>query len=129
MTPKLTLKVFMFMSLISLGSIAQTQTDAPQETSTEELAKKLANPVSSLISVPFQNNFDFNVGPFDGFRYSLNMQPVVPISIGEKWNMISRTIIPVISQSDVTAPNSSETGLGDISQSIFFSPKFTSLLC
>jgi hypothetical protein len=123
MTPKLTLKVFMFMSLISLGSIAQTQTDAPQETSTEELAKKLANPVSSLISVPFQNNFDFNVGSFDGFRYTLNMQPVVPISISEKWNMISRTIIPVISQSDVTAPNSSETGLGDISQSIFFSPK------
>jgi hypothetical protein len=80
-------------------------------TSAEDLAKQLANPVAS-ISVPFQNNFDFNVGPFEGFKYVLNVQPVIPISINEKWNMISRTIVPVISQNDVTSIGSNETGLG-----------------
>lgn len=81
--------------------------------------------MASLISVPLQNNFDFNAGPLEGFKYTLNVQPVIPISIGENWNMISRTIAPVISQSDVTAKGESEFGLGDIVQSLFFSPKAT----
>jgi hypothetical protein len=59
-----------------------------------ELAKKLANPVASMISVPFQSNFDFGMGPNeDGFRYTLNIQPVIPFKLGDNWNLISRTII------------------------------------
>jgi hypothetical protein len=92
--------------------------------SAEEMAMALANPVASLISVPFQNNFDFGLGPDgDGSRYNLNIQPVIPISLNENWNMISRTIVPIISQNDVFYDGSSETGLGDIAQSVFFSPK------
>ncbi|WP_430817897.1 hypothetical protein [Carboxylicivirga sp. RSCT41] len=91
--------------------------------SKDELATQLANPVASLISVPFQSNFDYGVGPNEGFKYTLNAQPVIPVSIGENWNMISRTIVPIISQNDVIADGSSQSGMGDIVQSLFFSPK------
>jgi hypothetical protein len=88
-----------------------------------ELAKQLQNPVASLISVPFQNNFDFNLGPNnDGFKYTLNFQPVIPVSLSKDLNLIIRTIVPIISQNDVI-PGTSQSGLGDIVQSLFFSPK------
>jgi len=95
----------------------------PAEDQQAELARKLQNPIASLISVPFQSNFEWGGGPHsDGFKYTLNTQPVIPISISEGWNLISRTIVPTIHQQDVI-PNSEQNGLGDITQSIFFSPK------
>ena len=89
----------------------------------EALAKKLANPVASLISVPMLFNFDGDIGPDDnGKRTSLNLQPVVPFSLNDDWNLISRTIVPIISQSDVFAGAGDQFGLGDTVQALFFSP-------
>lgn len=88
-----------------------------------DLAMQLANPVASLISVPIQANFDDNFGLQDeGSMLRINVQPVIPISLGDEWNLISRTILPIVDQSDIPA-GSDETGLGDTVQSFFFSPK------
>jgi hypothetical protein len=95
-----------------------------------DLAKKLNNPVAALISVPIQNNWDFGIGPAHAMKYTANIQPVIPISISEDWNLIIRTIVPVIYQEALDnkpgAPASvgqSHAGLGDTTQSFFFSPK------
>ena len=92
--------------------------------SEEELAKQTQNPIAALISVPFQYNYDQNIGPQEtGHKNYINIQPVLPFSISEDWNLISRTILPVISQDDVVPGAGSQSGLGDTTQSLFFSPK------
>lgn len=90
----------------------------------ENLAKKLSNPVAAMISVPFQLNYDENYGLTDqGSKCYMNIQPVIPITLNEDWNIISRTILPVISQDDIPLGVGSKSGIGDIVQSLFFSPK------
>ena len=88
-----------------------------------DLAKKLANPISSLISVPFQLNYDSNIGPADdGERFVLNIQPVIPTSLNADWNLITRVILPVTSQDDIFPGAGDQFGLGDTTVSVFFSP-------
>ncbi|MGE0649028.1 MAG: transporter [Gammaproteobacteria bacterium] len=108
------------LALAALPAAAGAQDGADDA---EELAKKLSNPVASLISLPLQSNFDFDIGPSDGWRYQLNVQPVIPVSLNEDWNVISRTILPVIYQDDVFPGAGDQFGLGDVTQSLFFTPK------
>jgi hypothetical protein len=88
-----------------------------------ELAKELQNPVAALISVPVQNNWDFGIGPANAMKYTANIQPVIPFSISQDWNLIIRTIVPVVYAESPVAGGLDHSGLGDITQSFFFSPK------
>jgi hypothetical protein len=117
------MKVFCFWAIIISCLVIGTSQVGAQD-SEEDLAKKLANPVASLISVPLQANFDENIGPDEnGSVWRINIQPVIPMTLNEDWNLISRTILPVIDQSDVPINGMGESGMGDIVQSLFFSPK------
>jgi hypothetical protein len=106
-------------ALVGLAMAGREPCLAQEET---ELAKKVQNPVSDLISVPFQHNFNFGVGPGDDLQYILNIQPVVPFRLPEDWNLITRTILPLVYQPEVAPGVGDEFGLGDIQMSLFFSP-------
>ena len=112
----LTAKTMLFVTALALAQIGvATAQDA-------ELAQKLTNPVADLVSLPFQINHDRGFGADgDGWRTTLNIQPVYPIRLTEDWNLISRTIAPVIWQ-DGIAPGGRQAGLGDVLQSLFLSP-------
>jgi hypothetical protein len=95
------------------------------EESEAEIAKKSQNPIAAMYSLPMQLNYDSNIGPArQGSKWYMNVQPVIPVSISTDWNMISRTIVPLVSQENVApAVGTKQTGIGDITQSFFFSPK------
>src|SRR5947208_5176005 len=117
---------------LSLGAVTESSAEASEA---DKLAKELANPIASLISVPFQANEDWGYGPTgNGYKFTVNVQPVIPISISKDWNLILRTIFPVVSQHDLCyvesvpksfgiTQNRSQDGLSDTTQSFFFSPK------
>ena len=88
-----------------------------------ELVKQTLNPVASLISVPVQNNWDFGIGPADAMKFTANVQPVIPITLNKDWNLITRTIVPIIYAEAPAKGLSDHSGLGDITQSFFLSPK------
>lgn len=77
------------------------------------IAKKLANPIGALISVPFQNNMDVGIGDQNGSRNTLNFQPIIPFTLSKKYSLITRYILPVISQHDITAEGTKQSGLAD----------------
>jgi hypothetical protein len=94
----------------------------PGEDATAELAKAAQNPIASMISLPFQNNTDFNYGPLDKTRSVTNIQPVLPFALTDNLNLITRTIVPIVSTPGLVPGQGRETGLGDSSISAFFSP-------
>ena len=116
-------RVVTALGLVVATTVFIASSARADEESTEELAKKTQNPVADLISVPFQNNFNFHVGPHNQLQDILNIQPVIPISLDRDWNLITRWVTPVISQPPLTVTGEREFGLGDINPSFFFSPK------
>ena len=95
---------------------------ARAELSAADLAKLAQNPVANLVSVPFQNNTNFNAGPQSGTQNILNIQPVIPVDLSKEWNLITRTIMPVIWQPEFVPGQGDSFGLGDIQFSAFLSP-------
>lgn len=115
-------KSTLFLILITLFSIRIYGQEEKPQVSAEEMAKKLSNPVASLISAPFQNNTDIGIGEFNGSRNTLNIQPVIPIALGPKLNLITRVVLPVITQYDIYAEGTSQSGISDAVVSAFLSP-------
>jgi hypothetical protein len=133
--------VFTIFTLLLLGSFAPSCIQAeepgsapyvkangngiiePGENAQEELARAAQNPVASMISLPFQNNTNFNFGPQDKTQNILNIQPVWPFALNDKWNLITRTIVPVVSQPETAPGTDREFGIGDTVFTAFFSPK------
>lgn len=111
----------------AVPSLAQEPAAAPPAAHEgADLAKKLANPVSDLVSVPFQFNWEQNVGPHEDTRFILNVQPVMPFSLTEKLNLIARVIMPLVSQPALSESGAPTFGVSDILTSFFFSPKESS---
>lgn len=105
------------MALLALPVAVHGQGDA-------ELAQELTNPLADLMTIPIQMNFDRKIGPVDdGTKVTTNVQPVIPFQVNEDWNLITRTIVPIIHQSDVFPGAGSQSGLGDINLSLFLSRK------
>jgi len=90
-----------------------------------DLAKQAQNPIASLISLPLQNNFNFGVGPEEELQYILNVQPVVPLKLNDDWNLITRTVVPLIYQPTLAAGVDDKFGLSDVQLSMFLSPTKT----
>ncbi len=132
---KLKLSLTVALTLLPALSFAETtveettlveqveMVDEGKGKSTEELAKAAQNPIASMISLPFQNNTNLNIGPNDSTQNILNIQPVWPFEINDDWNFITRTIIPVVSNPDVLTGEGRVDGIGDTLFTGFLSPK------
>jgi hypothetical protein len=111
------------LTLTSTVAGAQQPAAAAPAADSGDLAKKLSNPISDLVSVPLQFNWQQEVGPLELSQFILNLQPVMPFEVNESWNMIARVIIPFIGQPPFLVNGLGESGIGDITASFFFSPR------
>jgi hypothetical protein len=106
---------------ITIGLTLISKKTEAQENA-EVIGKKLANPVANLISVPVQNNIDYGIGANNGSKYTINVQPVIPIKLSAKLKLVTRYILPIIFQRDITGEATGLNGLGDLTISAYISP-------
>jgi len=112
----------MFLAAIAFQIAYAQEKPAPAGGNAQEIADKLSNPVANLISVPLQSNVDYGIGTDNGAKYTLNVQPVIPIHLTSNLNLIARVVLPVIDQRDVTGEGTHEFGLGDATLTGFLAP-------
>jgi hypothetical protein len=102
--------LFLISSLYAFSVFAK-EGQKPEANDAAEIAKKLANPIGALISLPFQNNMDIGIGDYNGSRNTLNIQPILPFSLTLRLSLISRYILPVIAQHDIIGEGTQQSGL------------------
>ncbi len=100
----------------------QIDYDGDGDVDADDLARAAQNPIANMISLPFQNNYNIDVGALNNNQNVLNIQPVIPISLNDDWNLITRTIIPVVYQPSLFQGDDHDFGVGDIQFTAFFSP-------
>jgi hypothetical protein len=122
MKRKFPLSALVLLSYCYLFAQENPSPATPAGGGAQALADKLSNPVASLISVPLQNNTDYGIGAHNGSKNTLNIQPVIPIKLSDKLNLITRYIFPVVDQRDITGEKTHQTGLSDATLTAFFAP-------
>jgi len=127
MKERLTKRIFVLpMAWLLSIVLIRGQMLCAQETAQEaadrtlKLAQAAQNPVANMISVPFQNNFNFGMGEEDKMGWTLNIQPVIPMTLNNKWNLISRIVTPITYQPELTEGSKDYFGLGDINPQFYF---------
>lgn len=138
-SPKVTLCCIILCAVVSVFALSENATAdkhypdgyvgylgdgiiKPGEDETEALTRAVQNPVASLISLPFQYNANFKFGPEEKTQHVLNIQPVLPFWLSTNWKVITRAVLPVVSQPGFVPGQDRETGLGDTVVSAFFAP-------
>jgi hypothetical protein len=112
------------IAAVSLAVLVAASGELCAQQSEEEIALAAQNPVAAMVSVPLQYNYDQKIGPQrDGRKNYVNVQPVTPFSLNANLNLISRTILPLVWQTQTAPGTGSQSGIGDTTQSFFFSPK------
>jgi hypothetical protein len=111
-----------YIAVVLLGGAMTVGAAQAESDDAGDLAKASQNPIGSLVSLPFQNNTSFGIGPDDAVSNVLNIQPVYPVSLLPNWNLVNRGIVPVIYREEVFPGTGSASGLGDISYTGFISP-------
>jgi len=114
--------LYIMMGLLVCTCAVTSKAQENSSASAQDLADKLANPVANMISLPFQNNTDWGIGAYNGSKNTLNIQPVIPIRVSAGINLITRYILPVIDQRNITELNAHQFGLSDLTVSAWVSP-------
>lgn len=114
-------ETFAFAAVMTMFFAGTAESQSATHTEAD-IPEKLANPLASMIVVPVEMNADTGFGPADGDRYDVKFKPIIPFELNDNWNLITRTIIPVVYQNDVFGPSGEQFGLGDTTTSLFFSP-------
>jgi hypothetical protein len=119
---KTTLSAALAVALVGAALCPSVRAEDADDRS--DLAQELTNPVADLLTIPIQMNYDQDIGPVDdGWKLQTNVQPVYPLDLNDDWNLITRTIVPVIAQDEIFPGAGSQFGLGDVTLSLFASPK------